>query len=376
MLTFKESVHPDGAPRTIALTDLDIEPLGYEELASANLHDGLSIPLNFQRARIVESNVDGISANTHAHIKMRLESRFTGKAIGLVQGGWLPSALAAMRNNAVVLPDRNIISEIAARFESGRCASDQPDFLDLLADLPVRINPLLFALEGNSRAFPDPVAARAQLEEVYIRIRHALPSATLMLGPQSLQGLLGLIEDTRDGMSRKQVLLRRLAPRLASPVARRKMDARWVEALAEADKLGVPRRSLVMLAVLSTIANPQGHCAAKRLLKFHADYSDSDAYSALSDLRALEVLLHCLALFPDYNIQFCTADRNLALFWAGLGASEISRHGTGIRFSITPHEVVLPRDFAERWAVEAGPLALETFVASRERSGDESAERS
>ncbi|HWU73741.1 MAG TPA: hypothetical protein VN137_09640 [Sphingomonas sp.] len=352
MFVYKEQERPGGGPlRTIAFTDVDIRPRTYEDLASAKLHAGITIPLEMYNGRIVETDVEGIDTSKYAHITATLVSPFTAKAIGLVRGGWLPSALAATRETAVILPDRNIITEIAGRFDGGKRVGRDPDFLDLFEDDPVRINPMLFAMEGNGRTLPTSEAARAQLEEAVAKLRQALPAATLMIGPGSIDGLLGVIEDVRPSMARKQTFLRHVAPILAAPVARRDVDRRWQEVLEAANSFGVVRVSLVVLAVLSTIVNP-ARCAAKSLLKFHAAYSDADAYNALSDLQALDLLLYCLACFPEMHTQLCTADRNLALFWVGAGASDIAREGNGIRFTMTPHDAVLPEGYAERWAAE------------------------
>lgn len=352
VFVFKETEHPEGGrPRTIAFTNVDIKPLSYHELAAAKLHRPVTIPLEMYNGRIVGGDVEGVDASKYAHITAKLESPFTARAIGLVRGGWLPSALAATREMAVVLPDRNVISEIAGRFNNGIKVGGEADFLDLFAGTPIRINPLLWALEGNGRAIPDAAAVRAQLEEGMAKVRAALPMATIMAGPQSIDGLLGLIEETRSSITRKQALLRQLAPLLAAPVARRRVDAHWSELLTLADELGVARNSLVILALLSTLVNPR-HCAAKRLLKFHASYSDADAYNALSDLRSLEILLYCLAFFPEYDFQLCTADRHLALFWVGLGASEIAHDGVRVQFNLTPHRALLPPSYAERWLTD------------------------
>jgi hypothetical protein len=352
MFVYKEQERPGGGPlRTIAFTNVDIMPRTYEELASAKLHAGITIPLEMYNGRIVETNVEGIDTNKYAHITATLVSPFTSKAIGLVRGGWLPSALAATRESAVILPDRNIITEIAGRFDGGKRVGRDPDFLDLFEDDPVRINPMLYAMEGNGRVLPAPEAARAQLEEAVEKLGRALPQATLMVGPGSIEGLLGLIEDVRPGMARKQAFLRHVAPILAAPVARHQVDRRWQEVLTAAKDFGVTNASLVVLAVLSTLVN-QGRCAAKSLLKFHDTYSEADAYNALSDLQALDLLLYCLAFFPDTHTQLCTADRNLALFWVGAGASDIVRDGNGIHFTLTPHEAILPKVYAERWAEE------------------------
>jgi len=352
IFVYEEQERPGGGPlRTIAFTDVDIRPRTYEELATAKLHAGITIPLEMYNGRIVDTDVEGVDTSKYAHITATLISPFTSKAIALVRGGWLPSVLAATRETAVVLPDRNIITEIAGRFDGGKKVGREPDFLDLFEDDPVRINPMLFAMEGNSRALPEPDAARAQFEEAVEKLRKALPAATLMVGPGSIDGLLGLIEDVRPGMARKQAFLRHVAPTLAAPVARRDIDRRWQEILAAAKDFGVMQASLVVLAVLSTLVNP-ARSAAKSLLKFHAAYSDADAYNALSDLQALDLLLYCLAFSPDMHTQLCTADRNLALFWVGAGASDLARSGGGIRFTMTPHDAVLPEGYAERWAAE------------------------
>lgn len=352
MFVYKEQERPGGGPlRTIAFTDVDIRPRTYEELASAKLHAGITIPLEMYNGRIVETDVEGIDTSKYAHITTTLVSPFTAKAIGLVRGGWLPSALAATRETAVILPDRNIITEISGRFDGGKRVGRDPDFLDLFEDDPIRINPMLFAMEGNGRTLPTPEAARGQLEEAVAKLRQALPAATLMVGPGSIDGLLGVIEDVRPGMARKQAFLRHVAPILAAPVARRDVDRRWQEVLTAAKDFGVEQASLVVLAVLSTIVNT-ARCAAKSLLKFHVTYSDADAYNALSDLQALDLLLYCLACFPEMHTQLCTADRNLALFWVGANASDIARQGDGIRFTMTPHDAVLPEPYAKRWAAE------------------------
>ncbi len=352
MFVYKEQERPGGGPlRTIAFTDVDIRPRTYEELASAKLHAGITIPLEMYNGRIVETDVEGIDTSKYAHITATLVSPFTAKAIGLVRGGWLPSALAATRETAVILPDRNIITEISGRFDGGKRVGRDPDFLDLFEDEPIRINPMLFAMEGNGRTLPTPEAARGQIEEAVAKLRQALPAATLMVGPGSIDGLLGVIEDVRPGMARKQAFLRHVAPILAAPVARRDVDRRWQEVLTAAKDFGVEQASLVVLAVLSTIVNP-ARCAAKSLLKFHVTYSDADAYNALSDLQALDLLLYCLACFPEMHTQLCTADRNLALFWVGANASDIARQGDGIRFTMTPHDAVLPEPYAKRWAAE------------------------
>ncbi|MGY3609703.1 MULTISPECIES: hypothetical protein [unclassified Bradyrhizobium] len=343
VFTFREIEHPDGgAPRTLTFTEVDIKPRSYEELDAAKLHQAVTIPLEMYNGRILETDVEGVDLSKYAHITAMLESPFTAQAIGLVRGGWLPSVLAATRDNAVVFPDRNIISELSGRFAGGHTVGREPDFLDLFAGSQVKINPTLAAMEGNGRALSTPDEAREQLDEAVAKLKSACHKR-LMVGPDSLKGLLGLIEDMRPGLERNQARLKALAPSLCKPTARREIDARWNTVLEAADAHQVPRSSLLVLALLSALVHPTVRCASKRLLKLHDSYTDGDAYNALSDLRALELLLYALAFFPDFEAQICTKDRQLALFWVGAGAHDIKRAGVGIRCSLTPHVSCLPR---------------------------------
>ncbi|RWC92298.1 MAG: hypothetical protein EOS72_01905 [Mesorhizobium sp.] len=340
---YREMAQDDGTPgRTIAFSGANVQPLGYTDLAEARLHEKLTIPLTWENATVIGTDIEGLDNSKKHTVKATLQSVFTSRAIGLVKGGWLPSGLAATRLGTTVLVDRNVVSEIIGRFDGGKNVGAEPDFLDLFADRPVRINPLLFAMEGNARRIPSPELLRSQLDEAVTKLQAALPAAKLVVGPGSLQGALGLIEESRSGFERKQRFLLRVAPGLTSPVSRRNMQARWNEVIAGADACGVSRSSLVVLAALSSVAIPNSGSPAKKLLKFKEGYCEEDAYNALADLRSLEMLIYVFGFFPGELVQLCTADRNLALFWTGIRASNFARFGTGIAFDLSPVEELVP----------------------------------
>lgn len=140
----------------------------------------------------------------------------------------------------------------------------------------------------------------------------------------------------------------RMVPRLQAPTSESKKAQLWDETLAVAQECGVDTRSLVVLAVLSSISVPLDKSPAKRLLKPSLDYSAEDAYNALADLRSLEMLIYLFALFPDQQIMLCTGDKNLALLWAGIRASKFSWSGKGATFTISPVEAFLPGVSPER----------------------------
>src|SRR3977135_3512593 len=74
----------------------------------------MTIPLHGRGATIVSSDIDGVRVNQVGDIRTSLETPFTSRAIGLVKGGWLPSALAG-EDDTIVLPDRCVVAELKAR---------------------------------------------------------------------------------------------------------------------------------------------------------------------------------------------------------------------------------------------------------------------
>jgi hypothetical protein len=342
----------DGRPgNAITFTGEDIRPLGYSELAAAKLHQNHTIPLELPNSNLLDTNIAGLGKDQLYTVNLTLESRFTSRAIGLVKGGWLPSAFAASYLDTTILVDRNIVTEIIGRFDGGKAVGAEPDFLDLFANRPVRINPVLFAMEGNGRSIPTPQLVERQIEEVVRKLQAALPSAKLVV---SLKGALGLIEDTRPGFARKQQFLMGIAPSLAAPVSEKTMRRRWAEVLNAADDCAVSRKSLLVLAALSSVVVLNGGSPAKKLLKFRPNYSEEDAYNALVDLRSLEVLIHMFALFPNHPSLLCTADKNLALFWTGIRASNFERTDKGVSVNFSLVDELLGGSTSPQWRASLG----------------------
>jgi hypothetical protein len=127
------------------------------------------------------------------------------------------------------------------------------------------------------------------------------------------------------------------------------MRRRWSEVLAVADECAVSRSSLVVLAALSSVVVPNGESPAKGLLKFKANYQAEDSYNALVDLRSLELLIHIFALFPNHPSLSCTADKNLALFWTGIGASNFERTASGVSAEFSPVDELLGGSTSPEW---------------------------
>ena len=348
MMIVREVGEDGRAGRELRFTDLEFDPLDYEHLVNRKLDQPMIIPLA-GRGTIVGGDVADTEIGRTGRFRTELQSRFASKSIGLVKGGWLPSALA-IQDNSVVLPDRCVIAELDRRLKDSTTKyTGRIDFIDLFADHAIRINPALFALEADEREHSTAESAKRSLDEAVRKLRSALPNAILVADDANgLKGVLGLIEDTRSGMDRKQDFLIRLNPRLQSPVAQHRVQSVGNDVVATAKACGLQVRSLVVLAALSSVVVANGKSPAKGLLKFKAGYGREEAYNALADLRSLELLMHIFAIWPDQRVMLCTADKDLALFWSGIGASNFVRQVGNISFDIdaTP---LFPDVTQEQW---------------------------
>lgn len=345
--TILENYTPDGAGgRKISFT-ADAHSLDYDQLADIKPNQNLALNLQLLNAEIVGLHPEGIDSSKFLHLKFRLESNLASRAFGLVRGGWLPASLAADRNNAAILLDRNVVTEIVGRFNNGLKVRGDLDFLDLFEKQDVPINPVLYALEGNMRKTPDVYHVKDQLNEVIGKLQKALPDAKLLIGPESLQGIVSMIAETSVRMAGQQDFLMELAPKISAPIAAIDRDKRFDEILEAADKFNLDRSSLVVLAALSVAMIPNGKCAANGILKLRANYDAARAYNALCDIRSLEMLIQGLCTFPNVDLQLCTQDRDLALFWCSLQIPDFDDNDG--YYHIKPHPALLPAQYAERW---------------------------
>lgn len=345
VLKFIEINDETGAPsgRSMSLVGIQFKALDYATLINQS-HDKVAIPLRWDNAQVIESTIPNINIEQFIGGYAALETHYSSRTIGLVKGGWLPAGLA-LEDEMILIPDRCTISELISRYKNGNIKhGKKEDFSDLFLNRTIRINPLLFALEGNAKKNPPPDLVKQQYHEACEKIQSALPHAKIFpSGEGGVLGTIGIINDTQSGLHNKQDFLLKIASKLHGNVAKRNRSALWNEVLSTADDCKVPRRSLVVLAALSAISVPNGKSPAKRLLKVtDPNYSAELAYNALSDLRSLELLMHMMALFPKEKILMCTGDKDLALFWTGIRASDFIWSDEKLQFKFSPVSELLP----------------------------------
>src|SRR3546814_16698961 len=74
-----------------------------------------------------------------------------------------------------------------------------------------------------------------------------------MVGAESVQGIAGLIEDSRVSLERELRFLPKVAPTLESPIGRRRQYRMWDEVAQVAAECRVAPKALTLLAVLSSV---------------------------------------------------------------------------------------------------------------------------
>lgn len=333
----------DASGRTIESSEGEVAPLGFDDLARLvnTLDQPISFPLRLTGVCVGRNEFEGLDGETVKRVTAKLDSTLGSTTIGLVNGGWLPSGFAS--TDSLTLPDRCTVAAIRSRFLGGISKKGlHDDFLDFLADRPIRINPMLCAIEGASgHTSPSESELSALFDRTAKGIMEALPHAVIFPDkPAVMQGAMGLIRDAAESFLRKQKFLLKAMPLLAAPVGRAKRSELFRQLFDLAQECGISTASMLMMTVLSAVSANQSLNPARKLLKPRRLYTKGDAYNALSDLRALDLLIAACADFPDLRVALLTDDKALALLWSGLQAHSFRRSGSSIHYSINAHRAL------------------------------------
>ncbi|MEP4248341.1 hypothetical protein [Tateyamaria sp.] len=340
---FVEEVSDDEAPpRVVHFKDFDIEPFGYDDLIKLNPRKPLTIPVRLRSAVLGDQcqRIDITGEKLSADFE--LESHFSTKSYALVKGGWFPPGLTT-RTNPTYLLDRCAYNDIRSSCASSDRVGPYADFIEYLQHPQTKINLLPILLEGNQGRKPTDLEVLQQYNEVLSNITLLLPDAELCpSGSMAVQAAKNLLRDPFLDTTREQKFLLDVAKFLKSPVARRRKPEILDQIKLSASLQGVDRFSFAFLAAVSAVLCSQSRNPAMRILKVTPTYSETDTYNALADLTSLKMLCALSALFPGESPVFCTSDKNLALFWVGLGLRDFKYAGKELSMTFSVSEELFP----------------------------------
>ncbi|WP_186043950.1 hypothetical protein [Burkholderia gladioli] len=346
-MTFDLKYMEEATQRRLALSGGELVPLGFDELVplQGKLREPIAFPLRIEGATVASTEFKHLRTAEKLNVKMELQSHLGSTVLGLVKGGWLPSGLI-LDEETLLLPDRCTVAALRSRFIGGQPkVGVPPDFLDFAHDKALKINPMLYAMEGTTGSCnPDASELSSLYDRAARKIGEALPKAVMFPSKNdALRGVIGLLRDQAQGFTARQRFLIKAAPLLATPIARKQLPDLWFQLLELADRHGVARASMLVCALVSASAAHPAMNPAMGVLKPRRQYTEKNAFNALADLRALDLLIAAGTDFPDKRVALLTEDRALALFWVGMQTHNHRRDGTSIRYAMNPHKAMFAR---------------------------------
>lgn len=336
---------------SLILIDSQFEPLSLDNFIEFTERG--SVAFKVKNATALSS--DGAALGT-ANMTGDFTTHLENKCYALVEGGWLPPLFALEK--ALIIPDRNIISEISRRFQGGTVVArkdGKEDFFDLFSEQThgAKISLAPFALENNTcRRRPTKEEVISQLREADAKIARALPTLErIPINDQTVLGIMNILEEARLRFDQRMEFLLKCAPHLMSTAGKiRRLEA-WKSIATIAAAVGLPRDDLTVIAAMSAVTAKGKYNPAKGIIKPSQAYTQDNAYNALCDFQLVSLFIHLIRYALHPKPVLLTKDVSLAQFWAGITPIVGFRQtGSGVSCQFPLHQVLFPLD--EYWQEE------------------------
>lgn len=328
---------PEDGERHLVISDFEIEPFTYEQLAKANPEQMLDVVLSIRRGRIHETSVGIEPIPGSVSTTLKIPTSLKCQSYGLIAGGWMPPGLYAHRPCVFTL-DRCSYGDLVEIVRKKGAAVHEADFLGWLARPGTMINYGLVVLEGSGGRQPTVLEMCAYAQHVHETLRAVLPQAILLPGAaEAALGSANLAAEPALSHEREIDFLRSIHHHLRNQVPIKRRNGAVAEIVAQADEHGLPRLSYLCLAAISTVLCDPGDNPARKMLKVDKLLTASGAYNALSDLRALKIHAELIGMFPEHRPIFCTSDKSLAKFWVATNPRNFRRTNNRTSYDVDYH---------------------------------------
>ncbi len=279
------------------------------------------------------------------HLKMNIEFHQPVTAYALLSDGWLPFCFAPA---STVLVDRNIVAtakSIASESERADIAANKWWF-NFLNNQNYTLHPILAALEGRNRQAPTYDEFVLEFQNASEALSEVFPNARLMdFEEKHYRAGYAIAEDLKERYESDIHFLLSASKHLLTALPENKLGE--VEEILFSISKGLnPKPSpFVILAAVSCLyedpKNPELNIG-RNILKPKKNYSESSAHNAVSDLRALELLL-CFQQLLGPPPVFCTRDKALVNFWIAIQHTRVTRSEGGFEFTLRFKNSLFPR---------------------------------
>lgn len=272
-------------------------------------------------------------------LKATLQLRYPATIFAITIHGLRPLLLVG---NSLHLIDKNVV----ARMRASSISDADRYWLEMLNSQGRKINPILCAFEGQIRSVPSEKEFWDELVRSCEDVSRLLPKADVVTHLHDQKsGLYSLVQDLSDRYQREHSFLLEVAPSLLERASDTENRLRNERLISIAERLGIARRSLAVVAALSCLNESKSGdppSPARRVLKPAEIQKTQNAHNALADLRALEFLIagHAHGLG---DAVLCTADRPLGRFWRTLGFKGARASGRTVTYGFDFSSELLPR---------------------------------
>lgn len=260
-------------------------------------------------------------------------------------GGRLPLVFPQV---SMVFVDRNVVSRLRTILRAPATPDSVSDawWLRHLDRPDVRLNPALFALEGDRRRTPTTAEFASAIRAASDALRAFFGTAQVVDYDEARESAMyGVLRSLSHRRASEREFVREAVPLVASRVARGRERVIEDNIVNRARAAGIAPKSAAVLAVLSVLyETPDGSepRIGRGILKPRKAYTTEDAYNAVADLQALDFLIIASALTGG-NAGFLTYDRSLLNLWLGLGVHAVAASDLEIKWKLAPTQDLLPR---------------------------------
>ncbi len=303
----------------VTIESFDIVPNSFSDMTTMNSTDSITVKL---------FDIVSCILAPDATIEMSVKNYHKNDAYLLVFGGWIPCSF--IKNNTILLADRNITSEIVSRYKNGKKKKNKPNdaFDSVFLNNEFSLDITAFVLEGNDKKIPDNAMIDEQIASITKSLKSALPKLNITRYPNGNYYYYDFRDMLSEIIRKRMVFFQEIAPKLNKQFTEKTREAAVKLVLCAADECELEKNDIAVLLALLRITMVGKKTAAQLVLKDSQVYSEVDSYNTVCDLTAIELLVNMhrfhVTKESGYNVAFITKDKGLSLFSSLLTNAEVT----------------------------------------------------
>ncbi|RZG05476.1 hypothetical protein EXT48_08035 [Pseudoalteromonas sp. CO348] len=286
------------------------------EIVPNNFPDMVGM-INTDSVKVRMYNIVSPTIPTDAKVEMSVKHDHKNDAFLLVSGGWIPCLF--VKNNTILLADRNVISEIVSRYKNGEKKNKSPldSFDRIFLNNKVSVDITAFVIEGNERKIPDNSMIDEQIENVTKSLNSALPKLKVTKYPNGNNYYYSFRDMLSSSIEKRMSFFEKIAPKINKQFTEKSRQLAVKQVFSAAEELKLSKTDIAVILALLRITMVGKKTAAQLVLKDSQIYNEDKSYNAACDLTALELLFNLNRFHIDrksgYNVSFITKDKGLSL---------------------------------------------------------------